>query len=106
GQEEIELATVNSTLVGHAKSKAGSRYFLFGRLKISRLGFLVEPLANQCSALVRNPAIANALIVLPEGPAAYESGDQVTVQVLDWRSVVPENSTLVWVLIGMAGAHS
>lgn len=92
GQEEIELAAVNATLVGRAKSKAGSRYFLFGRLKISSSGFLVEPLANQCSALVRNPAIANALIALPEGPVAYESGDQVTVQVLDWKSVVQEPS--------------
>ena len=95
GHKEIEPATVNATLLGPAKSKAGSRYFLFGRLKISRFGFLVEPLANQCSALVRNPATANALIALPEGPAAYESGDPVTVQVLDWRSVVQENSTLV-----------
>ena len=57
---------------------------------ITRFGFLVEPLENQCSALVRNPAMANALIVLPEGPATYESGDRVTVQVLDWDSVVHE----------------
>ena len=88
GRENVELPTVQATLAGCAKSKAGSRYFLFGNLSITRLGFLVNPLENQCSALVRNPAMANALIVVPEGPAVYESGDQVTVQVLSWDNVV------------------
>lgn len=92
GRETVELPTVRATLAGHAKSKAGSRYILFGNLSITRFGFLVEPLENQCSALVRNPATANALIVLPEGPATYESGDQVVVQVLNWDSVVPGNA--------------
>ena len=49
--------------------------------------FLVRPLENQCSALVRNPAMANSLIVLPEGPATFNPGDTVKVQVLDWDSV-------------------
>lgn len=93
GRNEIDLPTLPATLVGKAKSKAGSRYFLFAILKVSRFGFLVEPLNNQCSALVRNPAKANALIALPEGPAAYETGDQVKVQVLDWSSIQHENSS-------------
>lgn len=92
GRENITPQTVPATLAGRAKSKAGSRYILFGNLKISRFGFVVEPLANQCSALVRNPATANALILLPEGPAVYEPGDRVTVQVLNWDRVVAENS--------------
>ncbi len=54
--------------------------------------FLVEPLENQCSVLVRNPAMANALIVLPEGAAIYESGDQVTAQVVNWDVVVHQDS--------------
>jgi molybdopterin molybdotransferase len=91
GRAIVELPAVRATLAGRAGSKAGSRYFLFGHLTITRFGFLVEPLENQCSALVRNPATANALIVVPEGPAVYESGDQVTVQVLDWESVAHEN---------------
>ncbi|HEV2400578.1 MAG TPA: gephyrin-like molybdotransferase Glp [Candidatus Sulfotelmatobacter sp.] len=91
GREHVELPTVRATLAGRARSKSGSRYFLFGHLTITRFGFLVEPLENQCSALVRNPATANALIVVPEGPAVYESGDRVTVQVLDWESVAREN---------------
>jgi hypothetical protein len=35
--------------------------------------------------------MANSLIVLPEGPARYESGDQVNIQVLHWDSVLREN---------------
>ena len=87
GREKVELPTVSATLAGQAKSKPGSRYFLFGSLSITRFGFLVEPLENQCSALVRNPAMANALIVIPEGPAKYDSGDQVMVQVLNWENI-------------------
>ncbi len=90
GRERIDLPTVRATLAGRAKSKLGSRYVLFGNLSITRFGFVVEPLDNQCSALVRNPATANALIVLPEGLASYESGDQVMVQVLNWDSAVQE----------------
>lgn len=91
GRKDIELPTLSATLAGRAKSKAGSRYFLFASLSITRSGFLVKPLENQCSALVRNPARANALIVVPEGSAVYESGDQVTVQVLNWDNVVHDN---------------
>jgi len=87
GRETFELPVLTATLAGYAKSKPGSRYVLFGNLSITRFGFVVEPLTNQCSALVRNPATANALILLPEGPAQYNSGDQVSVQVLNWDDV-------------------
>jgi molybdopterin molybdotransferase len=87
GRETFELPVLTATLAGYAKSKPGSRYVLFGNLSITRFGFVVEPLTNQCSALVRNPASANSLILLPERPAQYKSGDQVSVQVLDWDDV-------------------
>lgn len=90
GCARTELATVKATLTGRAKSKAGSRHIVFARLAITDSQFFVQPLENQCSALVRNPAMANSLILLPEGPASYDSGDEVTVQVLDWESTVNE----------------
>lgn len=93
GRNEIDLPTLPATLVGNAKSKVGSQYFVFANVKVSRFGFLVEPLNNQCSALVRNPAKANALITLPEGPALYKRGDEVMVQILNWSSILHENST-------------
>jgi len=55
------------------------------------LPVLTATLTNQCSALVRNPATANALILLPEGPAQFNSGDQVSVQVLNWDDVALES---------------
>ena len=91
GRETFELPVLTATLAGYAKSKPGSRYVLFGNLSITRFGFVVEPLTNQCSALVRNPATANALILLPEGPAQFNSGDQVSVQVLNWDDVALES---------------
>ncbi|HEX2712113.1 MAG TPA: hypothetical protein VHM88_07810, partial [Candidatus Acidoferrales bacterium] len=51
-------------------------------------GFEVAPLPNQCSVLVRTSADANALVILPEGPASFDTGDTVDVQVLDWESVL------------------
>jgi hypothetical protein len=39
---------------------------LLARLSITDSQFFVRPLENQCSALVRNPATANSLILLPE----------------------------------------
>jgi molybdopterin molybdotransferase len=88
GREKVELPTVRATLRGHAKSKAGFCSVLFGNLRITPSGFLVEPLENQCSGLVRNPAMASGLIVLPEGAAMNGLGDQVTVQVVNWDSVL------------------
>ncbi len=87
GREKTELTTLQATLAGRAKSKAGSRYVILAQLLLGASGFSVRPLANQCSALVRTAAMANALILLPEGPASFDSGDTVTVQVLDWENV-------------------
>lgn len=87
GRTRTELPEVRATLTGRAKSKAGSRYIVLARTSVMGSEFLVRPLENQCSALVRNPAMANSLIVLPEGPATFNPGDTVKVQVLDWDSV-------------------
>lgn len=95
GREKVELPVVNATLRGRAKSKAGSRYILFAKLSTTRSGFVVEPLPNQCSALVRNPAIANALILLPEGPATFATGATVAAHVLSWETVVEANCVAV-----------
>lgn len=90
GRATTDLPTVRAILMGRAKSKAGSRYIVLARLSITDSRFLIQPLENQCSALVRNHAMANSLILLPDGPAAYDRGDEVTVQVLDWESAVNE----------------
>jgi hypothetical protein len=51
----------------------------------------VKPLANQCSALVRTAADANAIVTVPErvgeSAAGLRRGEMTDVEVLDWPSV-------------------
>jgi molybdopterin molybdotransferase len=96
GRRSTELPTLRATLKGQVKSKAGRRYIILARLALTPKGFEVTPLANQCSVLVRTSADANSLIVLPEGPASFDAGDTVEVQVLDWdRALDGSQQTLV-----------
>ncbi len=87
GRRATHLPAVRATLRGQVKSKTARRYILLAQLALTREGFEVTPLANQCSVLVRTSADANALILLPEGPASFDAGDIVEVHVLDWESV-------------------
>ncbi len=88
GRRATSLPTLRARLTGHVKSKAGRRYVILARAALTPEGFEVTPLPNQCSVLVRTSADANALIVLPEGPVSFDSGDTVEVQVLDWDRTV------------------
>jgi len=87
GRRSTTLPTVPATLSGPVKSKPGHHYVILSQLELTRNGFGVTPLRNQCSVLVRTSAEANALIVLPEG-VSFDAGDTVEVQVLDWGCVV------------------
>lgn len=88
GRRLTDLPTLRATLRGQLKSKPGLRYIILAQLALTSDGFEVSPLPNQCSVLVRTSAEANALILLPEGPASFDSGDTVEVQVLDWDSAI------------------
>ncbi len=88
GRRSTELPTLRATLRGPVQSKPGLRYVILAQLALTSDGFEVTPLPNQCSVLVRTSADANALILLPEGPASFETGDPVEVQVLDWESTL------------------
>lgn len=88
GRASASIPAVRATLRRRAKSKAARRYFMLARLGFTDDGFEVTPLANQCSALVRTSADANALIAFPEGEASFLDGDTVEVHVLDWGSVI------------------
>jgi molybdopterin molybdotransferase len=88
GRRLTALPALRARLKGHLKSKPGRRYIVLAQLALTAAGLEVTPLANQCSALVRTSAEANALIVLPEGLASFDPGDTVEVQVLDWDRAV------------------
>ncbi len=88
GRRATSLPALRATLRGQVKSKPGLRYIVLAQLALTPEGFAVTPLPNQCSVLVRTSADANALILLPEGPASFAPGDTVDVQVLDWDSTL------------------
>lgn len=84
GQQPPWRPILPARLAGRAvKSKPGRAYLLLARAGWSASGLVVEPLANQCSVLVRTAAEANALIVLPEGPLEVQPGNTVSVELLD-----------------------
>ena len=90
GNRMTGLPTVLAKLDGELHGRAGRRYFVLSRLKMTPEGFVVTPLVNQCSALVRTTADANSMVTVRETsePAfALRPGGFVDVEVLDWRSV-------------------
>ena len=86
------LPALRARLNGALRSRNGRRYFVLGHLQLTPLGFVVTPLKNQCSALVRTAAEANAIVVVPESPAGGDSkigpGDSVEVHVLNWPHAI------------------
>jgi molybdopterin molybdotransferase len=108
-RECAALPVVRARLRSRVSSKPGRHYLLLAQLGLAPYqpadkaspvrgegigtglgpaGLEVAPLPNQCSVLVRSAAEADALILLPEGPADFQAGDVVDVQVLDWDRAV------------------
>ena len=92
GRRNTGLPTLKARLNGEVRSRNGRRYFVLGHLQLTPLGFVVTPLKNQCSALVRTAADANALVIVPESAAGADCqvgpGDSVEVHVLDWPRAI------------------
>lgn len=87
GRRDTLYANVPAVLEGSVRTKAERTYVVFGRLAHDGTQFVVTPVANQCSALVRTATDANCLIVLPPGASEFGDGDRVIVHVLDWDRV-------------------
>ena len=91
GRRETELPKLRARLDGELHTRPDRRYFVFARLHSEPEGFFVKPLANQCSALVRTAADANAIVTVCEAAAGSTAGllwgEMVDVEVLDWPSV-------------------
>jgi molybdopterin molybdotransferase len=91
GNRATELPRLHARLEGELRGRAGRRYFVLARIHSEAEGFVVEPLVNQCSALVRTAADANAIVTVREtsgrSSVALRRGEIVDVDVLDWPSV-------------------
>jgi molybdopterin molybdotransferase len=91
GRRNTNLPRLQARLDADLHGRPGRRYFVLARLHCDAEGFVVKPLANQCSALVRTAADANAIITVREtaagSTAGLRRGEMVDVEVFDFSNV-------------------
>ena len=91
GRRAVELPRLQARLDTELRGRSGRRDFVLARLQCEPEGFVVKPLANQCSALVRTAADANAIVTVREtageSTAGLRCGEMIDVEVFDWSSV-------------------
>ena len=91
GRRATELPKLQARLDADLHGRPGRRYFVLARLHCDAEGFVVNPLANQCSALVRTAADANAIVTVRETAGGSTAGlrhdEIVDVEVFDWSNV-------------------
>jgi molybdopterin molybdotransferase len=87
GRSDCVPPRVRALVEGSVHGKRDRDFLVFGALRHDGAQFVVRPLENQCSSLVRTSAEANALIAVPPGAATFTIGSQVNVEVLDWNRV-------------------
>lgn len=91
GRQATELPRVRARLDADLHGRPGRRYFVLARLHCDAEGFVVTPLPNQCSALVRTPADANTIVTVREltgdSAAGLRRNEIIEVEVFDWSSV-------------------
>jgi molybdopterin molybdotransferase len=99
GNRVVELPGMRARLESELHSRPGRRYFVLARLHCGLEGFVVKPLANQCSALVRTAAEANAIVTVHESSSGstvgLRRGEMVDVEVFDWPSVFESSCEMV-----------
>ena len=88
-----------ATLRARVHGRPGMVYAVFAKASFGAHGLEVMPLPNQCSALVRTSADANALLFVPEDRDELQAGEKVEIEVLNWQDVAgrspSENSSAV-----------
>jgi molybdopterin molybdotransferase len=88
GRRPTQAPALRAKLTRALSGKEGLQLFVFAQLRAEYDGSLsVEPLANQCSALVRTAADANCFVRLPPEKRQWQPGDSVAVELLRWEDV-------------------
>lgn len=98
GRRSFELPKLRARLATDLHARAGRPYFVLARVQREEEGFVVKPIANQCSALVRTAPDANAIITVQEkigeSSAALHQDEIIEVEVIDWPSVFDSRSSI------------
>ncbi|HTC63819.1 MAG TPA: gephyrin-like molybdotransferase Glp [Candidatus Saccharimonadales bacterium] len=91
GRRSCELPKLRARLATDLHARAGRPYFVLAYVQRESEGFVVKPIANQCSALVRTAADANAIITVQEksgeSSTVLRQDEIIEVEVIDWSSV-------------------
>jgi molybdopterin molybdotransferase len=91
GRGATGLPRLRARLAADLHGRPGRPHFVLARIHFDPDGFIVKPLANQCSALVRTAADANAIVTVREtvgnSTVGLRRGEIVDVEVLDWSNV-------------------
>jgi molybdopterin molybdotransferase len=91
GHRSTELPRLCARLDAELHARSGRPHFVLARVRCEAKSFVVEPLANQCSALVRTAADANAIVTVREmageSAAGLRRNEMIDVEVFDWSSV-------------------
>ncbi len=98
GRTSCELPKLRARLTTDLHARAGRPYFVLARVQREAKDFVVKPIANQCSALVRTAADANAIVTVQEktskSSAVLRQDEIIDVEVIDWPSVFDSHSSL------------
>jgi len=90
GHRTTELPRLYARLDAELHARPGRPHFVLARVRCEAKDFVAKPLANQCSALVRTAADANAIVTVREiafGSTGLHRGEIIEVEVFDWSSV-------------------
>jgi molybdopterin molybdotransferase len=90
GHRGTELPRLYARLDAELHARPGRPHFVLARVHCEAKGFVAKPLANQCSALVRTAADANAIVTVREtafGSTGLHRGETIEVEVFDWSSI-------------------
>ncbi len=90
GHHATELPRLYARLDAELHARPGRPHFVLMSVRCEAKGFVAKPLANQCSALVRSAADANAIVTVREtafGPTGLHRGEIIEVEVFDWFTV-------------------
>ena len=98
GRRSCELPKLRARLTTDLRARAGRPYFILARVQREAENFVVTPIVNQCSALVRTAADANAIVTVQEktgeSTAVLRQNEIIDVEVIDWPSVFDSRSSL------------
>jgi hypothetical protein len=91
-------------------TRPGRPHFVLARVHCEAEGFVVKPLANQCSPLARTAADANAIVTVDESASGstvrLDRDEMVDVEVFDWLLISCAANPLAISIVGLRRGRS